>query len=121
MTLPIPPTIQGQIRRRSAWICSTVTSPRNGLNSKTSAEAGVSVTSKLIGSVSVTETGIDAYVRPEMVPLSHPLAGIMGDTNALTFHTDLLGDVTVVGPGAGRLETGFSILTDLISLAGNRI
>lgn len=71
---------------------------------------------KLIGSVSMTVQGIEASVRPEMVPLGHPLAGVMGASNALTYGTDLLGDVTIVGPGAGRVETGFSILTDLLSL-----
>ncbi len=71
---------------------------------------------KLIGAVNVSDDGVEAYVRPEMVPMTHPLAGIMGATNALTYSTDLLGDVTIVGPGAGRIETGFSILTDLLSL-----
>ncbi len=73
---------------------------------------------KLIGSVEMSEDGIAAEVRPEMVPLTHPLASIMEATNALTLTTDLLGDVTIVGPGAGRRETGFSILTDLLTLEG---
>jgi homoserine dehydrogenase len=71
---------------------------------------------KLIGSVARKGDGIAASVAPEMVPLTHPLAGIPGATNAITFTTDLLGDVTVVGPGAGKKETGYSILTDLLSL-----
>jgi homoserine dehydrogenase len=50
------------------------------------------------------------------LPLSHPLAGVSGTTNAVTFSTDLLGDVTVVGPGAGGVETGFAILADLLAL-----
>jgi homoserine dehydrogenase len=40
----------------------------------------------------------------------------MGSTNALTFATDLLGDVTIVGAGAGKTETGFSILSDILSI-----
>ncbi len=72
---------------------------------------------KLIGSVELKDDGtVTGSVAPEMIPMTHPLAGIMGATNALTFTTDLLGDVTIVGPGAGRIETGFSILTDLISI-----
>ena len=31
--------------------------------------------------------------------------------------TDTLGDVTIVGPGAGRRETGFSLLNDLVAIA----
>lgn len=71
---------------------------------------------KLIGSVEKKNGKVTASVKPEMVPLTHPLAGIMGAANALTFTTDMLGDVTIVGPGAGRIETGYSILTDLISI-----
>lgn len=72
---------------------------------------------KLIGCVEKKKDGtVVGSVAPEMVSLTHPLAGVMGATNALTFSTDLMGDVTIVGPGAGRIETGFSILTDLLSI-----
>lgn len=71
---------------------------------------------KLIGFIEKKDNGINASVKPEMVPLTHPLAGINGATNALTFSTDLLGDVTIIGPGAGKMETGFSILTDLLEI-----
>jgi homoserine dehydrogenase len=71
---------------------------------------------KLIGSVEKKNGSIIASVSPEMVPLTHPLAGIMGATNAITFSTDLMGDITVVGAGAGKIETGYSILTDLLKI-----
>jgi homoserine dehydrogenase len=71
---------------------------------------------KLIGMVEKKDGKVTGSVAPEMVDLGHPLAGIMGAKNALTFTTDLLGDVTIVGPGAGRKETGFAILTDLLAI-----
>jgi homoserine dehydrogenase len=72
---------------------------------------------KLIGKV-WSEGGIaKASVAPEEVDISHPLASVMGATNAITVTTDALGDVTIVGPGAGRKETGFSMLIDLIKIA----
>lgn len=71
---------------------------------------------KLIGSVEKKDNKVIASVRPEMIPLTHPLASVMGSTNALTFTTDLLGDITIVGKGAGRIETGFSILSDLLAI-----
>ena len=71
---------------------------------------------KLIGFVERKDGKVCASVKPEMIPITHPLAGVMGSTNALTFTTDLMGDVTIVGKGAGRIETGFSILTDLIAI-----
>jgi len=55
-------------------------------------------------------------VRLERLPLTDPLAQIKGATNAITYRTDLVGDVTVIGPGAGRSETGFGLLADLLAL-----
>jgi len=76
---------------------------------------------KLIGSVKRRKNGeVEASVKPVMLPLDDPLAGVMGPTNAVTFDTDLLGKVTVVGPGAGRVETGYSILVDLLAIERSR-
>jgi len=71
---------------------------------------------KLIGEIKKTATGIAAKVEPQKIPLSHPLANIMGSTNAITFDTDLLGPVTVVGTGAGKKETAFALLNDIIQI-----
>ncbi|UCE24952.1 MAG: homoserine dehydrogenase [Candidatus Zixiibacteriota bacterium] len=75
---------------------------------------------KLIGKVWREGNLVKASVAPEEVDLSHPLAGVMGGTNAITFTTDILGDVTIVGPGAGRAETGYSALMDIIHAGGKR-
>jgi homoserine dehydrogenase len=55
-------------------------------------------------------------VQPSRLPLSDPLTGVMGATNAITYTTDLLGDVTLIGAGAGRQQTGFAILADLLAI-----
>jgi homoserine dehydrogenase len=72
---------------------------------------------KLIGRVWRDSGSVRASVEPQLVDLDHPLAGVGGATNAMTITTDTLGDVTIVGPGAGRRETGFSLLNDLIAIA----
>ncbi len=71
---------------------------------------------KLIGETKIVDGEIVASVSPQQLPLSDPLASVMGATNALTFTTDYLQDITVVGPGAGKMETGYSILTDLLDI-----
>lgn len=71
---------------------------------------------KLIGSVEPTGGGFSASVRPTRLLMEHPLASVSGATNAITYTTDLLGDVTLVGPGAGRLETGYALIGDLLGI-----
>jgi homoserine dehydrogenase len=75
---------------------------------------------KLIGRVWRDGSQVRASVAPQLVELSHPLAGVGGATNAMSIHTDALGEVTIVGPGAGRKETGFSLLNDLIWIGRHR-
>lgn len=55
-------------------------------------------------------------VSPQRIPLHHPLAAVSGSTNALTFKTDLMGEITLVGAGAGKLPTGFALLADLLAI-----
>ena len=71
---------------------------------------------KLIASARKIDGEIEAGVAPQKLSLDDPLAGISGVTNAVKFTTDTLGQVTVVGPGAGRKETGFSLLSDLLAI-----
>ncbi|MBC7332081.1 MAG: homoserine dehydrogenase [Synergistetes bacterium] len=60
---------------------------------------------------------VKVRVAPEEVPLSDPLANILGTLNAITFSTDTIGDVTIVGRGAGGREAGYALFSDLISLS----
>jgi homoserine dehydrogenase len=58
-----------------------------------------------------------ASVAPVRLPVSHPLAGVSGATNAITYTTDLMGDITLIGAGAGRVQTGFALLSDVLDIA----
>ncbi|MHA2247520.1 MAG: homoserine dehydrogenase [Candidatus Hodarchaeales archaeon] len=72
---------------------------------------------KLIAGAELKDDGsVEAYVRPEKMPLNHPLASVSGPINALTYTTKYLGDVTIVGPGAGREATGYALLTDILDI-----
>ena len=81
---------------------------------KTAGEEGLRY--KLIGTVKKEDGKITGSVAPQKIPISDPLAGISGPTNALTFVTDLLGETTIVGAGAGKMPTGFSLLVDLLEI-----
>lgn len=71
---------------------------------------------KLIGKVWREGGQVKASVAPEEMDISHPLAGVMGAVNAATISTDAMGDVTIVGAGAGRRETGYSLLIDILDI-----
>ncbi len=71
---------------------------------------------KLVGWVERAPDMVKASVRPIRLPQSHPLASVSGAMNAVTFVTKLLGEVTITGPGAGRVETGYGVLSDLLEL-----
>ena len=72
---------------------------------------------KLVAGIDASGAQLRAYVEPKEIPLSHPLASINGGTNAITVTTDNLGDVTLIGPGAGRRETGQALLGDIIRMS----
>lgn len=63
---------------------------------------------------------VAASVAPAELPLFHPLASVGGVMNALTFTSDNLPNITIIGPGAGRRETGQAILADMLALAAGR-
>ena len=62
-----------------------------------------------------SEARLEARVEPTELPESDPLARIDGVLNAISIQTDTLPEVTIIGPGAGRLQTGQGLLADLIA------
>ena len=64
------------------------------------------------------ETDGDPIARVEPVRLDRddPLARVDGPTNALVCRADPVGEVTVIGPGAGLALAGQGVLSDLIAV-----
>ena len=58
---------------------------------------------------------LEARVEPTALDLSDPLARVNGVMNALTIQADTLSEVTIIGPGAGRTQTGQGLLADLLA------
>jgi homoserine dehydrogenase len=55
-------------------------------------------------------------VHPVALPVDDPLANVNGTLNAVTYTTDINGDVTLVGAGAGGQETGFALFSNLLEI-----
>ncbi len=69
---------------------------------------------KLVAEVARESGRVVAKVGPEEVPLTDPLAYVDGVLNAIVFSTDTLGDVMLVGEGAGGRQAAQAILSDLL-------
>lgn len=72
---------------------------------------------KLIGTLSIDNGIVNASVKPTLLPTEDPLANVGGATNAITFTTQHMGKVTLIGAGAGRVETGFALLSDILAIS----
>lgn len=75
---------------------------------------------KLLGICSKEMEGIEARVQPTMVPLKHPIAGVMNEMNAVYVYTNYSGPLMFFGKGAGSLPTASAVVSDLVYY-GSRI
>ena len=82
---------------------------------------------KLVASVRVIDSGglrmclrmLVARVEPTELVIDDLLARIDGVLNAITIQTDIVREVTIVGPGAGREQAGQGVFADLLAVARN--
>lgn len=76
---------------------------------------------RLVGSLRFGWEGraplVESGVFPTLVPLSHPLAAVRRQYNALFVHTASAGDLMFYGRGAGAGPTASAVLADLFVLA----
>ncbi|MCL4426718.1 MAG: homoserine dehydrogenase [Firmicutes bacterium] len=63
------------------------------------------------------EVSLKLQVSPKWLSKDHPLAGVKGTEKGLTFYTDLLGKLTVIGGGSGPIPAAGSMIRDIINLA----
>jgi homoserine dehydrogenase len=75
---------------------------------------------KLLGVAQRTESGIEQRVHPTMVPLDSVIAQVDGVTNAVAIESDILGELLMVGPGAGGNATASAVLGDVADIAKSR-
>lgn len=75
---------------------------------------------KLLGVAQKTESGIEQRVHPTMVPHDSVIAQVDGVTNAVALESDILGELLMVGPGAGGNATASAVLGDITDIAKSR-
>jgi homoserine dehydrogenase len=76
---------------------------------------------KLLGVALRTDSGIEQRVHPTMVPKDTAIAEVDGVSNCVAIDGDFVGDVMLIGPGAGSGPTASAVMSDLIDIARGHI
>ena len=76
---------------------------------------------KLLGVALRTESGIEQRVHPTMVPKHTAIAEVDGVLNCVAVEGDFVGEVVLVGRGAGGPATASAVTSDLIDIARGNI
>jgi homoserine dehydrogenase len=76
---------------------------------------------KLLGVALRTESGIEQRVHPTMVPKHTAIAEVDGVLNCVAVNGDFVGDVVLIGRGAGGAATASAVVSDLIDIARGNI
>jgi homoserine dehydrogenase len=72
---------------------------------------------KLLGVALKTESGIEQRVHPTMLPSHSAIAQVDGVLNCVAVDGDFVGDIMLVGPGAGAGPTASSVVSDIADIA----
>jgi homoserine dehydrogenase len=74
---------------------------------------------KLLAVTEESDGSVSARVHPAMVPAGHPLASVSGSYNAVFIEGEAVGQLMLLGRGAGGGPTSSALLGDLIDAAKN--
>ncbi|MGH6736248.1 MAG: homoserine dehydrogenase [Methyloceanibacter sp.] len=76
---------------------------------------------KLLGVALRTDSGIEQRVHPAMVPKHTSIAEVDGVLNSVAIDGDFVGEVVLVGRGAGGPATASAVTSDLIDIGRGHI
>lgn len=82
---------------------------------KTAREFGYRI--KMIGLARRHGDKLDLRAHPMLVPIGHLLASVAGANNAIFISGSAVGDVMLVGQGAGQMPTASAVVGDVINIA----
>jgi homoserine dehydrogenase len=75
---------------------------------------------KLLAVIEKTDAGqVAVRVHPAMIPATHPLASVRDSFNAVFIEGDAVGELMLLGRGAGGMPTASAVLGDLLDAAHN--
>ena len=71
---------------------------------------------KLLAAAKLRGDALSVYVRPALVPVSHPLASVNDVYNAVFISGLTIGDIMLYGQGAGAMPTANSVISDITDI-----
>lgn len=81
--------------------------------------AGMGYVIKLLAAADVGPNGVEASVRPTLIPDTHHLASVKGVFNAVLIDGDQVDKFMLYGRGAGARPTASAVVADLCAVAHN--
>ncbi len=72
---------------------------------------------KLLATAKRTGNQLECGVQPALIPVSHPLASVSNEFNALFVKGNAVDDLMFYGRGAGSMPTGSAVVGDIIDIA----
>ncbi|OFW55890.1 MAG: hypothetical protein A2133_01300 [Actinobacteria bacterium RBG_16_64_13] len=75
---------------------------------------------KLIGAARLIDGKVSVRVFPALLPVAHPLASISGSNNAVFLQGSAIGEIMLMGPGAGGVPTATAVVSDIVSIANTK-
>jgi homoserine dehydrogenase len=108
--------------RREQVACTGITGiSRSEIDQAAAAGARIKHVATLDFSEPRGEGHVSARVELERIGPDDQLAAVDGTTNAIICRADPVGEVTIIGPGAGPQLAGQGVLSDLIAVARLRL
>ncbi|RYE02484.1 MAG: homoserine dehydrogenase, partial [Sphingomonadales bacterium] len=95
----------------------TITGVRHVIAADIAEAAALGYRVRLLGVADAGPHGLFQRVHPHLVPISHPLAHVLGSTNAVVAEGNFVGRLLFQGAGAGDGPTASAVVADLIDIA----
>ena len=80
-------------------------------------ELGYSIKLLALGTRNINSDSMTYKVHPTLIPVTHPLASVRNEFNAIFSLGNAMGDTMIYGKGAGSLPTGSAVVSDLCDIA----
>lgn len=72
---------------------------------------------KHVATAELSEDAVSLGCAPVLLPLSHQLAGVRDENNAVLVRGDAVGEMLFSGKGAGSLPSASAVLSDVVDIA----